>query len=67
MQDNTTLNPQQKQNLIGSELQKAEQASAGVPISVGMLSIKSANLTLTEASMTANRSSSMVSSGLSMR
>ena len=54
MQDNTTLNPQQKQNLIGSELQKAEQASAGVPISVGMLSIKSANLTLTEASMTAN-------------
>lgn len=54
MQDNTTLNPQQKQNLIGSELQKAEQTSAGVPMSVGMLSIKSANLTLTEASMTAN-------------
>lgn len=54
MQDNTTLNPQQKQNLIGSELQKAEQACAGVPMSVGMLSIKSANLTLTEASMTAN-------------
>lgn len=54
MQNNTTLNPLQKQNLIDSELQKAEQASAGVPKSVGMLSIKSANRTLTEASMTAN-------------
>lgn len=54
MQDNSTLNPLQKQNLIDSELQKAEQTSAGVPTSVGMLSIKSANRTLTEASMTAN-------------
>lgn len=54
MQDNNTLNPQQKQKLISAELQGAEQTSAGVPTSVGMLSIKSANRTLTEASMTAN-------------
>ena len=54
MQDNNTLNPQQKQKLISAELQGVEQASAGVPTSVGMLSIKSANRTLTEASMTAN-------------
>ena len=44
----------QKASLIGAELQSAEQTSAGVPTSVGMLSIKSANRTLTEASMTAN-------------
>lgn len=44
----------QKASLIGAELQGAEQTSAGVPTSVGMLSIKSANRTLTEASMTAN-------------
>ena len=50
----TNPTSQQKASLIGSELQKAEQASVGVPMSVGMLSIKSANLTLTEASMTAN-------------
>ena len=54
MQDNNTLNPQQKQKLISAELQGVEQTSAGVPTSVGMLSIKSANRTLTEASMTAN-------------
>lgn len=54
MQDNNTLNQQQKQKLISAELQGAEQTSAGVPTSVGMLSIKSANRTLTEASMTAN-------------
>ena len=54
MQDMTNPTSQQKASLIGSELQKAEQACAGVPMSVGMLSIKSANLTLTEASMTAN-------------
>ena len=44
----------QKASLIGAELQSAEQTSVGVPTSVGMLSIKSANRTLTEASMTAN-------------
>lgn len=54
MQDNTTLNPQQKANLIGAELQKAEQTKANVPTSVGMLSIKSANRTLSEASMLKN-------------
>lgn len=54
MQDNTTLNPQQKAKLIGAELQKAEQAKANVPTSVGMLSIKSANRTLSEASMLKN-------------
>lgn len=54
MQDNTKLNPQQKANLIGAELQKAEQTKANVPTSVGMLSIKSANRTLSEASMLKN-------------
>lgn len=50
----TNPTSQQKASLIGAELQSAEQTSAGVPTSVGMLSIKSANRTLTEASMTAN-------------
>lgn len=54
MQDKTTLNPQQKANLIGAELQKAEQTKANVPTSVGMLSIRSANRTLSEASMLKN-------------
>mgnify|MGYP001663608834 FL=1 len=49
----TNPTSQQKASLIGAELQNAEQTSAGVPTSVGMLSIKSANRTLTEASMTA--------------
>ena len=50
----TNPTSQQKASLIGAELQSAEQTRAGVPTSVGMLSIKSANRTLTEASMTAN-------------
>lgn len=54
MQDNTTLNPQQKANLIGAELQKAQQTAANIPTSIGMLSIKSANRTLLEASMLKN-------------
>ena len=54
MNDMTNPTSQQKASLIGAELQGAEQTSAGVPTSVGMLSIKSANRTLTEASMTAN-------------
>lgn len=54
MKDMTNPTSQQKASLIGAELQSAEQTSAGVPTSVGMLSIKSANRTLTEASMTAN-------------
>lgn len=54
MKDMTNPTSQQKASLIGAELQSAEQTRAGVPTSVGMLSIKSANRTLTEASMTAN-------------
>lgn len=67
MADNDILNPQQKQNLIGSELQKAKQVNAGVPSSIGILNIKSANQTLRDASMTEIQSSSMASSGLNMR
>lgn len=52
--DNNILNPQQKQNLIGSELQKAGQVNAGVPNSIGILNIKSANQTLMDASLTEN-------------
>jgi len=54
MNDMSNPTSWQKASLIGAELQSAEQTSAGVPTSVGMLSIKSANRTLTEASMTAN-------------
>lgn len=54
MADNNILNPQQKQSLIGSELQKAKQVNAGVPSSIGILNIKSANQTLMDASMTEN-------------
>lgn len=51
---NTNLTPKQKQASIGAELQKAEQTNAGVPQSVGILSIKSANQTVIEASMQEN-------------
>lgn len=54
MNDMSNPTSWQKASLIGAELQSAEQTSVGVPTSVGMLSIKSANRTLTEASMTAN-------------
>ena len=54
MNDMSNPTSWQKASLIGAELQSAEQTSAGVPTSVGMLSIKSANRKLTEASMTAN-------------
>lgn len=54
MNDMSNPTSWQKASLIGAELQSAEQTSAGVPTSIGMLSIKSANRTLTEASMTAN-------------
>ncbi len=54
MNDMSNPTSWQKASLIGAELQSAEQTSTGVPTSVGMLSIKSANRTLTEASMTAN-------------
>ena len=54
MNDMSNPTSWQKASLIGAELQSAEQTRAGVPTSVGMLSIKSANRTLTEASMTAN-------------
>lgn len=54
MNDMSNPTSWQKASLIGAELQSAEQTSAGVPTSVGMLSIKSANRTLTEASMTAD-------------
>lgn len=48
------LTPGQKLASIGAELQKAEQTNAGVPQTVGMLSIKSVNQALSEASMQKN-------------
>lgn len=53
MQDKE-LTPQQKTSLISAELRAAEQARDCVPPSIGMLSIKSANLTLAEASLMKN-------------
>lgn len=50
----TELTSLQKVNLVGGELHAAKQLVDGVPPSVGMFSIKSANQTLMDASMTEN-------------